>query len=170
MIIDREGIWTHPSLKIGYFSQTNEILKEDKSLAENVLNSSIYPESLTRIVLARLGFKGKDWIKIVGLLSDGEKAKLKLAKILTDDFNYLILDEPTNFLDIRAIESLENLFKSYDRPFIFVSHDETFINNIADRLLVIEDKKLISFRGNLLAYKNKKKSLKEKINKGRFTC
>ena len=161
MILCKENVWVHPNLKIGYFSQMSDILEEDAGILANVLNTSIYDETMTRIVLARLGFKTNDVYKIVSILSDGEKAKVKLAKILTSDFNYLIFDEPTNFLDINAIESLENLLKSYDRPFIFVSHDEEFINNLADTLLIIEDKRIKSFKGNLLQYKNRNK---KKIN------
>ena len=141
----------------------NDILEEDADILENLLNTSIYDETKTRIVLARLGFKTNDVYKIVSILSDGEKAKVKLAKILTSDFNYVIFDEPTNFLDINAIESLENLLKSYDRPLIFVSHDEEFINNIADTLLIIEDKRIKNFKGNLLQYKNRnKKTINDK--------
>lgn len=161
MILCKENVWVHPNLKIGYFSQMSDILEEDADVLSNVLNTSIYDETMTRIVLARLGFKTNDVYKIVSILSDGEKAKVKLAKILTSDFNYLIFDEPTNFLDINAIESLENLLKSYDRPFIFVSHDEEFINNLADTLLIIEDKKIKNFKGNLSQYKNRNK---KKIN------
>ena len=156
MILNQENVWVHPNLKIGYFSQMSDILEEDADILANVLNTSIYDETMTRIVLARLGFKTNDVYKIVSILSDGEKAKVKLAKILTSDFNYLIFDEPTNFLDINAIESLENLLKSYDRPFIFVSHDEELINNLADTLLIIEDKRIKNFKGSLSQYKNKK--------------
>ncbi|MDO5018628.1 MAG: ATP-binding cassette domain-containing protein [Lagierella massiliensis] len=145
MILNEENIWVHPNLKIGYFSQMSDILEEDADILENVLNTSIYNETTTRIVLARLGFKTKDVYKLIKVLSDGEKAKVKLGKILTSDFNYLIFDEPTNFLDIRAIESLENLLESYDRPFIFVTHDEELINNIANTLLMIEDKKITKY-------------------------
>ena len=156
MILNKENIWVHPNLKIGYFSQMSDILEDNSSILKNVSNTSIYDETMTRFVLARLGFKTDDVYKIIRVLSDGEKAKVKLAKILTSDFNYLIFDEPTNFLDIRAIESLENLLKTYDRPFIFVSHDEEFINNLADTLLIIEDKRIKSFKGSLSQYKNKK--------------
>ncbi|MDU5960977.1 MAG: ABC-F type ribosomal protection protein, partial [Finegoldia magna] len=165
MVLNKENIWVHPNLKIGYFSQMSDILEENSSILKNVSNTSIYDETMTRIVLARLGFKTDDVYKIINVLSDGEKAKVKLAKILTSDFNYLIFDEPTNFLDIRAIESLENLLKSYDRPFIFVSHDEEFINKIADTLMIIEDKRIKNFKGNLSQYKNRNK--KTTINKDR---
>ena len=165
MVLNKENIWVHPNLKIGYFSQMSDILEENSSILKNVSNTSIYDETMTRFVLARLGFKTDDVYKIIRVLSDGEKAKVKLAKILTSDFNYLIFDEPTNFLDIRAIESLENLLKTYDRPFIFVSHDEEFINKIADTLMIIEDKRIKNFKGNLSQYKNRNK--KTTINKDR---
>lgn len=156
MILNKENIWVHPNLKIGYFSQMNDILKEDHSILGNVLTTSVYDKSVTRTVLARLGFRNHDVYKIISLLSDGEKAKVKLAKILTADFNFLILDEPTNFLDLRAIEGLENLLKSYDRPLIFVTHDEEFINNIANNLLIIKNERVTSFKGNLFQYKERK--------------
>lgn len=165
MILNKENIWVHPNLKIGYFSQMSDILEEKSSILKNVSNTSIYDETMTRIVLARLGFKTNDVYKIINVLSDGEKAKVKLAKILTSDFNYLIFDEPTNFLDIRAIESLENLLKYYDRPFIFVSHDEDFINNLASSLLIIKNKKIIQFNGNLREYKVRQKSHNRNIDK-----
>ncbi|WP_054251396.1 ribosomal protection-like ABC-F family protein [Neofamilia massiliensis] len=161
MILDEEQVWVHPNLKIGYFSQMNDTLEDKKTILENILATSIYDQTLSRIVLGRLGFKNDDVNKVVELLSDGEKAKVKLAKILTADFNFLIFDEPTNFLDLRAIESLEELLKSYDRPIIFVSHDEEFINNLADRLLIIENKKLVRFKGSLVQYKNRKQQAKE---------
>jgi ATPase components of ABC transporters with duplicated ATPase domains len=72
------------------------------------------------------------------------------------------MDEPTNFLDIRAIEALEELLKGYDRPLLFVTHDVSFINNIADGLLMIEDHKINSFRGNLAQYEKRKEMPKEK--------
>ncbi len=159
IILNKEDIWVHPNIKIGYFSQMNDNLICGKSISENIINTSIYDETLTRIILARLGFSAQDCLKTIEILSDGERAKVKLAKIITSDFNYLIMDEPTNFLDINTIESLEKLLKSYDRPIIFVSHDEEFINNIADKLLIIKNKKIELFNGNLKQYKNKKSNI-----------
>lgn len=156
MILNREDVWVHPRLKIGYFSQMSDILEKNKSILENVVESSVYDQTMTRIVLGRLGFRNEESLKAVDVLSDGEKTKVKLAKILTSDFNYLIFDEPTNFLDMSTVESLENLLLSYDRPFIFVTHDEEFINNIATDLLLIKDRTLIGFKGNLAQYKERK--------------
>lgn len=151
MILNGET-WTHPNLRIGYYSQLGETLDYTKTILDNVLPYSIYDQSMTRIILARLGFKTNDVFKQVNVLSDGEKAKVKLAKLLTGNFNYLVMDEPTNFLDIRAIEALEELLQGYDRPLLFVTHDVSFINNVADSLLLIENEKITGFEGNLQQY------------------
>lgn len=151
MILNGET-WAHPNLRIGYYSQLGETLDYTKTILDNVLPYSIYDQSMTRIILARLGFKTNDVFKQVNVLSDGEKAKVKLAKLLTGNFNYLVMDEPTNFLDIRAIEALEELLQGYDRPLLFVTHDASFINNVADSLLLIENEKITAFEGNLQQY------------------
>lgn len=151
MILNGET-WTHPNLRIGYYSQLGETLDYTKTILDNVLPYSIYDQSMTRIILARLGFKTNDVFKQANVLSDGEKAKVKLAKLLTGNFNYLVMDEPTNFLDIRAIEALEELLQGYDRPLLFVTHDVSFINNVADSLLLIENEKITAFEGNLQQY------------------
>ena len=148
MILHGE-VWTHPNLRIGYYSQLEETLDCIKTILDNVLPYSIYDQSMTRIILARLGFKADDVFKQVHVLSDGEKAKVKLAKLLTGDFNYLIMDEPTNFLDLRTIEALEDLLQGYDRPLLFVTHDVSFINTVANSLLLISDKKITDFKGSL---------------------
>lgn len=159
MILKRE-IWVHPNLKIGYYSQLEETLHSTKNILENVVESSIYDESMTRIILARLGLRMDDVYKNIDILSDGERAKVKLAKLLTSDFNFLIMDEPTNFLDISSIEALEELLKGYGRPLLFVTHDVSLINNIADGLLMIEEHKIKSFRGNLAKFKKRKEEKK----------
>ena len=101
MILDNEdGIKIAQGAKIGYFSQDMDILKQDLSIIENVMESSIYPESFARLFLARLLFKGDSIYKKVNTLSGGERVKVSFAKILLGDFNLLILDEPTNYLDI----------------------------------------------------------------------
>ncbi|HEN9179197.1 TPA: ATP-binding cassette domain-containing protein [Streptococcus agalactiae] len=86
MIINKE-VWIHPNLKIGYYSQLGERLNPLNSILENVLETSICDQSITRIILARLGFKRNDVFKVINILSDGERAKVKLAKLITSDFN-----------------------------------------------------------------------------------
>lgn len=156
MILDGENIKTHEKLKIGYFSQTNEILDFNKNILENIREVSIYDETTNRIVLARLLFKRDDIFKKISILSEGEKAKVKLAKLLLGDYNLLIFDEITNFLDINSIIEIQKLLSNYDRPIIFVSHDIEFIDSVATKLLIIEDFKITEFLGNYREFKNTK--------------
>ena len=155
MILNKE-VYVHPKLKIDYYSQLTSTLDLEKSVLANVEETSIYDETLTRIILARLTFKGDQVSKKVANLSDGEKAKVKLAKLVTGDFNFLMMDEPCNYLDIGTIEALESLLVNYDRPLLFVSHDVSFINKVATDLLLIEDQKIKTFPGNLAQYQKEK--------------
>lgn len=155
MILEKE-VYVHPKLKVGYYSQLSGTIDLEKSVLANVEETSIYDETLTRIVLARLTFKGDQVWKKVANLSDGEKAKVKLAKLVTGDFNFLMLDEPCNYLDIQTIEALEGLLVNNVRPLLFVSHDVSFINKVATDLLLIEDQKIKTFSGNLDQYQKEK--------------
>ncbi|KMT22283.1 ribosomal protection-like ABC-F family protein [Clostridium cylindrosporum] len=133
--------------KIGYFSQSLDILDENSSIIENIMKESIYSESFARTLLARLLFKKEDIYKKVELLSGGERVKASFAKIFLRDINLLILDEPTNYLDIYSMEALEEALRDYPKTILFVSHDRGFVSSIADNVLSIEDKKFVSFKG-----------------------
>ncbi|GAA0356041.1 ABC-F type ribosomal protection protein [Alkalibacterium iburiense] len=136
-----------PAMKTGYFAQNLNTLDTDKSILENVSEEAVQTETLIRIVLAQLSFTGDDVFKKVSVLSGGERVKVSLAKLLVGDYNTLILDEPTNFLDIQAVEALENLLKNYDGTLIVVSHDRAFISSIVDKLWIIEETKLTEWNG-----------------------
>jgi len=142
-IMDREdqSIYLSPAVKIGYFAQNMDVLDSTKSVLQNVKESSIQGETLIRTVLARLGFSNEDVYKDIKVLSGGERVKVALAKIFVSDCNTLILDEPTNFLDIYALEALEGLLKEYEGTILFVSHDRQFISSIANKILAFDDKK-----------------------------
>ncbi|WP_411678614.1 ribosomal protection-like ABC-F family protein [Clostridium thailandense] len=172
MIINNEnGITISENLKVGYFSQDFTTLDKNKSIIENVMKDSIYDESFLRIILSRLLFKREDVYKKVSELSGGERAKVSFAKIMSSDINLLILDEPTNYLDIYSMEAVEKVLEEFNGTMIFVSHDLRFVNKLATNLIVFEDNKLINFTGNYEAYtklsskivENDKKELKQKI-------
>lgn len=147
------GIKLSPAVKIGYFSQNLNILDTEKSIIENVQSSSKQDETLIRTVLARMHFFRDDVYKWVGVLSGGERVKVALTKLFLSDINTLVLDEPTNFLDMEAVEALESLLKEYEGSVIFVSHDRRFIENIATRILTIRNQKIELFEGNYQQYK-----------------
>lgn len=149
------------SAKIGYFRQDMNILKSNLSIIDNVMESSIYPEKDVRLLLARLLFKGDTIYKNVDVLSGGELVKVSFAKILLQDTNVLILDEPTNYLDINSMEVLEDALKSYDKTLLFVSHDRQFNIEVANKIMSIEKYKIKVFPGTYLEFLEKKKSSKK---------
>lgn len=166
---NENGIEMAQKAKIGYFSQDMDILKKDLSIIENVMAHSIYPENFARLLLARLLFKGEEIYKKINILSGGERVKISFAKILLEDINLLILDEPTNYMDVNALEVIEEMLKNYERTLLFVSHDRQFINAIADHIMTIENQKIKMFMGSYNEYleqKNKStNALKEKAEK-----
>lgn len=151
--------------KIGYFSQNMSILESSKSLLENVMESSIYNETFARILLARLMFKQEDVMKKVSLLSGGERVKAALAKIIVSDFNVLVLDEPTNYLDIYSMEAVEESILNYNGTVVFVSHDRRFVSNVADHIISIENQKTICFDGTYKEYSQKKEASAQQKDK-----
>lgn len=122
---------------------------------------------MARLILARLLIKGNKVYEKLKILSGGERVKVSFAKMILEDINLLILDEPTNYLDINSLEVIENLLKDYDGTILLVSHDIRFIKNIAEELLIIENNKIKHFMGNYDEYirnKNKQKlNIREKI-------
>ncbi len=149
-----EHITLSPAVRIGYFSQRIDILDMDRSILDNVRATSSQDETTIRTVLARLHFFRDDVYKPVHVLSGGERVKVALAKIFVSDVNMLVLDEPTNFLDIETIEALESLLKGYEGTVLFVSHDRRFIGNLATRILAFEEGRIRLFEGTYEQYRN----------------
>src|SRR5699024_5289132 len=114
------------NLDIGYFYQQLESLDLNSSILKNIQNSSSYDETTVRTALARLNIKGDEVHKTVSVISGGERVKVQLVKLLMSNSQVLILDEPTNFLDVHSIEALEDMLKSYPGLIILVSHDKRF--------------------------------------------
>ncbi len=95
-----------------------------------------------RSVLASMGITHRDINKELSVLSGGEIIKLLLAKMLMGKFNILLMDEPSNFLDIPSLEALEMLMKEYTGTIIFISHDKKLVDNVADVIYEIKDRKI----------------------------
>lgn len=144
-------------VKLGYFSQGTDILDDELSILENVMKASVLPEQLARTMLARLLFRRDEVYKKAGQLSGGERVRTCFAKIFCSGANVIILDEPTNYLDIYSMEAVENALKLYEGTLFFVSHDRKLIGSIADRIILIEDRKLNTFEGSYEAYGEFKK-------------
>ena len=111
-------------------------------------------------------FNGENVFKRVGTLSGGEKVRLKLFELMQKNVNLLIMDEPTNHIDITTQEVLEEALKEYPGTILFISHDRYFINEIAQKILYIEDKGITEYLGNYDDYRDtKEKQLS--LTKGR---
>lgn len=137
MIMERDNVSVVPKAKIGYLSQNVSEIDLSKTVLENAMRVSIQKEDVTRSVLARLLLTTKDMGKHAADLSGGERMKLALAMLLVADVNLLVLDEPTNYMDIPSIEAIETLLKEYEGTLLFVSHDTEFIENIATEKLLV---------------------------------
>lgn len=143
LILEGELVRIVPKAKIGYLKQDLSDLRPDKTVLENVAETSIQSQNIVRTVLARLLFNTDDIQKPVSVLSGGERVRLAFARILVSNANVLILDEPTNYLDIPSIEAVQSLLSEYEGTMLFTSHDSTFVRAIATYAVVIRDKQIL---------------------------
>ena len=146
------GIKMNPRVRIGYFDQNQDVLNGEKSILDNIKRDSSFDETFIRINLNLFGFKGDDVYKKVSVLSGGEKVKVALCKIILEDNNFLILDEPTNYLDIVSLKALEESLQNTDKTMLIVSHDRAFINAVCDYIIEIKNNKIEEFNGNYKKY------------------
>ena len=139
-ILDRvPGVSITSEASIAYLSQDQDTLNPKKTVLENVLADAAFPEHICRAVLDNLCMSPLDIKKPVFLLSGGERVKTALAKVLVSGCNLLILDEPTNHIDVYTMAGLEHLLSSYDGTLLAVSHDRAFIEHVADQVYVMRD-------------------------------
>ncbi len=151
-------------VKVGYFDQHQSLLDEEKSVLYNTKVNSSFDEYFIRINLNLFGFKGDDVYKNVKVLSGGEKVKIALCKIILEDNNFLVFDEPTNYLDIKSMEALEKALINTDKTMLIVSHDRVFVSHICNYIIEIKDYKIREFDCNYDDYiinKNKKTPSRE---------
>ncbi len=129
--------------KIGYFSQEQENLDIQKSVLENVMSTAAVPKHIARAILMNLYMNENDINKKITVLSGGERVKTALAKVLASDCNMLILDEPTNHMDIYTMEGLEALLSSYSGTLLIVSHDRKLVENLAQVIYQVKSGEVI---------------------------
>lgn len=144
----------NPSVNIGYFSQELENLDYEATILDDVLKEGATLQE-TRLLLACLLFRGNAVFKKIGNLSMGEKGRVAFAKLILSGANLLVLDEPTNYMDIQSKEKVEEALEEFQGSIIFVSHDRYFINRLANRIFLIDNKKLSVFEGNYEYYLSK---------------
>lgn len=141
------------NVTIGYFDQFSSAISSDKKVADHF--HDLFPsltEKEVRSILGSYLFGGREAEKCVNSLSGGEKARLVLAELLQSRPNFMVLDEPTNHMDIRAKETMEAAFRAYSGTLLFVSHDRYFIQQAADAVLIFEDETAMYYPFGYLHY------------------
>lgn len=142
-----KGTSQHGSnLLVGYFDQQSALIDSEKTVRDHF--HELFPALVEKELRKTLGmylFGGANASKRISSLSGGEKSRLVLAELLTGRPNLMILDEPTNHMDIPAKETLESAFKAYTGTMLFVSHDRYFIKQVADAILVFEKDRVMYY-------------------------
>jgi len=137
-----EGLTISPKAVFGMYEQMEYQFTENQTVLEYMKKNSDDHESNIRSVLNKMDFKDTDLKKNIRYLSGGEAIRLVLCQLFLGRYNILILDEPTNFLDVFSIEALEEFLHGYEGTVLLVSHDRTFIEKVADVVYVLEDHKV----------------------------
>ena len=146
------------SVKLAYVEQSRETLPNDKNLWEAISGGDEKiilggVEVNSRAYVARFGFTGTDQSKIVGNLSGGERNRVHLARMLKEGANVILLDEPTNDLDVNTMRALEEGMENFVGCCVVISHDRWFLDRVATHILAFEgDSKVFFFNGNYSAY------------------
>jgi sulfate-transporting ATPase len=157
-----------PTVKMAFVEQSRESLAGEKTVWEDVsggLDNIVVGKFVmpSRAYLGRFNFKGNDQQKLVGQLSGGERGRLHLAKTLAKGGNVLLLDEPSNDLDVETLRALEDALLEFAGSIMVISHDRWFLDRIATHILAAEgDSQWVFFDGNYQEYEaDKKKRLGE---------
>ncbi len=152
-----EKIKLGSNVSIGYIEQEIKFDNEERTVLEEARKVFDGTEAILRSALSKFLFYGDNIHKRVGTLSGGEKVRLKLFELIQKKANFLILDEPTNHIDIDTKEMLEEALKEYKGTILFISHDRYFINKLSNKILYIENKEIKEYIGNYDYYQEIKK-------------
>ena len=165
---DSGNVKIGPTVKMAFVDQSRESLEAGKTVWQDVsggLDNIVVGKFVmpSRAYIGKFNFKGNDQQKLVGSLSGGERGRLHLAKTLAQGGNVLMLDEPSNDLDVETLRALEDALLEFAGSLMVISHDRWFLDRIATHILACEgDSKWVFFDGNYQEYEaDKKKRLGE---------
>ncbi len=144
------------NVRAAYLPQKLTFLNEELTVLDCFREDIYILEGKAREYLAKFMFYGSTVYKKIRHLSGGERIRLKLARLLYEDINLLIMDEPTNHLDTESIETIETALEGFKGTLFFISHDRYFINKVAERVIAIENNALRSYDGNYDSYREVK--------------
>ena len=159
------------SVNLGYLSQVNEAMEESQRVIDYVREVAEYIKTVDGMVTAsqmleRFLFSGSIQYSLIKKLSGGEKRRLYLLRVLMEAPNILILDEPTNDLDIATLTILEDYLQSFEGIVVTVSHDRYFLNKLVNRIFAFEgDGEIHQYEGNYSDYIEKAGTLEEEKGK-----
>ena len=169
---DSGQIKTGKTVKIAHVDQSREALQGEKTVFEDVCGGQDMItvgkfQMPSRTYLARFNFRGGDQQKLVGQLSGGERGRLQLAKQLVSGANVLLLDEPSNDLDVETLRALEEALLEFAGSVLVISHDRWFLDRIATHILAFEgESQAVFFAGNYQEYEaDKRKRLGEEASR-----
>lgn len=137
-----EGVILSPKAVIGSYEQRDYHFTQGKTVLAYMEQCSDYQQSKIRAALHAMNFTGNDLGKDVRELSGGEAVRLTLCQLFLGRYNILFLDEPTTFLDVFCIQALERFIQGYAGTVVLVSHDQVFLDNVADFIYAVEDQQL----------------------------
>ncbi len=143
-----------PSVKIGYYAQQHETLDYERTLLDTVRLAGNFSEQKAVAFLGKFLFGYRQSQEKIATLSGGERSRLQMALLMLTGANFLLLDEPTNNLDILSIEVLENALDEFEGTLLTISHDRYFLDRVVERIEVLEQGCLTSYRGNYSDYQS----------------
>jgi len=148
----------HPKSLVKYYEQTNvKTLIDNRTVEDEIMSAFVDNDrQQVRNICGAMMFEGDDALKKIQVLSGGEKARVLLGKILASPANLLLLDEPTNHLDMTSCDALLSAIDHFDGAVIMVTHNEMFLNAIAERLVVFQDESPYIFEGTYSDFLDKK--------------
>ena len=160
---DKGEVVIGPTVQLAHVDQSRDSLHGDKTVWEEISNGADILtvgkyETQSRAYIGRFNFKGQDQQKLVGQLSGGERGRLYLAKTLIIGGNVLLLDEPSNDLDVETLRALEDALLEFAGCILVISHDRWFLDRIATHILSFEgDSQVVFYNGNYHDYEEDKK-------------
>ena len=147
------------NVNIGYFAQNQDDLMDGEFTVFDTLDRVAVGDIRTRLrdILGAFLFRGEDIDKKVKVLSGGERSRLAMARLMLEPYNLLVLDEPTNHMDMRSKDILKNALQKYDGTVVVVSHDREFLDGLVDRIYEFRDGGVREYLGDIWYFLEKRK-------------
>ena len=147
------------NVNIGYYAQNQDDLMDGEFTVFDTLDRVAVGDIRTRLrdILGAFLFRGEDIDKKVKVLSGGERSRLAMARLMLEPYNLLVLDEPTNHMDMRSKDILKNALQKYDGTVVVVSHDREFLDGLVDRVYEFRDGGVKEYLGGIYYFLEKRK-------------